>query len=159
MIARVYSATVIGFRGERIEVECDASQGLPNMVIVGLGNKAIDEAKERVRSSIKNSHLEFPRKRVTINLAPANLPKDGAQFDLPIAIALLVVSGQISHQAVESTLFVGELALDGTLRPVRGIVHCVETARLKGMKTVILPEANLEQAQLVRGITILQQPV
>ena len=117
MIARVYSATVVGFEGQRIEVECDASQGLPQMLIVGLGNKAINEAKERVRSAIKNSHLEFPLKRVTINLAPANLPKDGAQFDLPIAIALLVVSGQIPQEVVQSTLLVGELALDGSLRP------------------------------------------
>ena len=155
MISRVYSATVVGFEGERIEVECDASQGLPSVVIVGLGNKAIDEARERVRSAIKNIGLEFPRKRVTINLAPANLPKDGAHFDLPIAISLLVVSSQLEQLAVNNTLMVGELALDGTLRPVRGIINCVETARNFGMSGIIIPRANSEQAQLVEGISIL----
>lgn len=155
MIARVYSATVIGFLGERIEVECDTSHGLPGIVIVGLGNKSIDEARERVRSSIKNSRLDFPRKRVTINLAPANLPKDGAHFDLSIAIALLTVSGQLKQSEVQDTLLVGELALDGALRPVRGIINCAETAKNFGMKAIIVPSANVKQALLVEGITIL----
>jgi magnesium chelatase family protein len=155
MIARVYSAAIIGFSGERIEVECDVSQGLPGIVIVGLGNKAIEEAKERVRSSIKNSRLEFPRKRITINLAPANLPKDGAHFDLPIAIALLTVSGQIDQSVINDTLIVGELALDGALRPVRGIINCAETARNSGMGNIIVPAANANQATLVEGINIL----
>ena len=155
MIARVYSATAIGFQGERIEVECDASNGLPTLLIVGLGNKAVDEAKERVRSAIKNSGLEFPKKRVTINLAPANIPKDGAHFDVAIAIALLVVSGQLKQETVQDTLLVGELALDGSLRPVRGIISHVQTARRHRLKAVIVPWANAPQAQLVDGITVL----
>ena len=113
MTARVYSATSLGFEGKLIEVECDASNGLPSLLIVGLGNKAIDEAKERVRSAIKNTSLEFPRKRITVNLAPANLPKDGSHLDLPIALALLTVSGQIQPESLQDTLAVGELALDG----------------------------------------------
>src|SRR5258707_15572199 len=112
MIARVFSATNVGFEGKLIEVECDTSNGLPNIIIVGLGDKAVEEAKERVRSAIKNSQLEFPRKRVTINLAPANLPKIGAHFDLPIAIALLKVSGQLISDVLNKHMLVGELALD-----------------------------------------------
>lgn len=155
MIARVYSATAIGFDGERIEVECDASNGLPTLLIVGLGNKAVDEAKERVRSAIKNAGLEFPRKRVTINLAPANLPKDGAHFDAAIATALLVVSGQLKQEALQHVMLVGELALDGKLRPVRGIISYAETARQHGLEALIVPRANAKQAMLVDGVTIL----
>lgn len=155
MTAKVFSATAVGFTGELIEVECDASNGLPGMLIVGLGNKAIDEARERVRSAIKNTGLEFPRKRVTINLAPANLPKHGAHFDLPIAIALLVVSGQIKQSALHDTLLAGELALDGSLRPVAGAVGYAEVAKAHGKTTVIIPADNAKQATLVDGITIL----
>lgn len=155
MIARAYSATTLGFEGERIEVECDASAGLPSLLIVGLGNKAVDEARERVRSAIKNSELEFPRKRITINLAPANLPKDGAHFDVAIAVALLVVSGQLSQECIANTLFIGELALDGTLRPVRGIISYAETAIRHKLKTIIVPSSNAQQAMLVEGITVI----
>ena len=93
MTARVTSATAVGFDGHIIDIECDANKGLPAISIVGLGNKAIDEAKERVRSAITNSHLDFPAKKMTINLAPANLPKDGSHFDVPIALAILIASG------------------------------------------------------------------
>jgi magnesium chelatase family protein len=155
MTAKVFSATAVGFAGELIEVECDASNGLPGILIVGLGNKAIDEARERVRSAIKNTGLEFPRKRVTINLAPANLPKHGAHFDLPIAIALLVVSGQIQQSALQDILLAGELALDGSLRPVAGAVSYAEVAKTHGKTTVIIPADNAVQAALVEGITIL----
>jgi magnesium chelatase family protein len=155
MIARVFAATAIGFEGERIEVECDASNGLPTLLIVGLGNKAVAEAKERVRSAIKNSGLEFPRKRVTINLAPANLPKDGAHFDLAIAIALLVVSGQLKQERLADILLVGELALDGSLRPVRGVISYAETAQKHNIKTVVVPRRNAPQAMLVDDITVL----
>ncbi|MGH7196178.1 MAG: YifB family Mg chelatase-like AAA ATPase [Candidatus Saccharimonadales bacterium] len=155
MTACVFSATSIGFEGELIEVECDASNGLPGLLIVGLGNKAIDEAKERVRSAIKNSGLEFPRKRLTVNLAPANLPKDGAHFDLPIALALLVTSGQLPQKSLDDVLVVGELALDGTLRPIKGVINHAQTARQHNIATIIVPEANLAQAQLVEGVTVL----
>lgn len=155
MTAKVFSATAVGFHGELIEVECDASNGLPGMLIVGLGNKAIDEARERVRSAIKNTGLEFPRKRVTINLAPANLPKHGAHFDLPIAIALLIVSGQIPQECVQGVLFAGELALDGSLRPVVGAVSYAEVAKANGKHTIIVPTENASQATLVSGITVL----
>lgn len=155
MTAYVRSATNVGFEGKEITVECDSSNGLPNLLIVGLGNKAIDEAKERVRSAIKNSGLDFPRKRITINLAPANLPKDGAHFDLPIAIALLCVSKQLKQEALKDTLFVGELGLDGSLRSIRGIIGHIQTAREQGISRVILPQDNYDQAALIEGVELL----
>jgi magnesium chelatase family protein len=156
--ARVISATAYGFEGRLIDIECDTSKGLPTLSIVGLGNKAIDEAKERVRSAIKNSHLDFPNQRVTINLAPADLPKDGSHFDLPIALAILIVSGQLRQDSLKGTLCAGELGLAGELRPVRGIINIVETARASGFQTVIVPKANEQQARLVEGITVISAP-
>ena len=156
--ARVISATAYGFEGRLIDIECDTSRGLPTLSIVGLGNKAIDEAKERVRSAIKNSHLEFPTQKVTINLAPADLPKDGSHFDLPIALAILVVSGQLRQASLSGVLCAGELGLGGELRPVRGIINIVETAREHGFETVIVPQANAAQAQLIEGINVLGAP-
>jgi magnesium chelatase family protein len=147
-----------GFDGRLIDIECDTSKGLPTLSIVGLGNKAIDEAKERVRSAIKNSHLDFPNQKITINLAPADLPKDGSHFDLPIALAILTVSGQLRPESLESTLCAGELGLSGELRPVRGVINIAETARSNGFKTLIIPKANEEQANLVEGITIIAAP-
>lgn len=155
MTAHIRSAAAVGFEGKLIEVECDATNGLPALLIVGLGNKAIEEAKERVRSAIRNSGLEFPRKRITVNLAPANLPKDGAHFDLPIAAALLSVSGQLNQARLDEILLVGELSLDGTLRPVRGIINHVQTAAKVGIKQIILPYQNRSQAALVEGVEII----
>ena len=155
MTARVVSATAYGFEGRLIEIECDITKGLPAFSIVGLGNKAIDEAKERVRSAIRNSHLDFPAKRLTINLAPANLPKDGSHFDLPIALAVLVANGEIRGGALKNTLCAGELSLSGELRPVRGIINIVETAREHGFTTVIVPADNAKQASLVKDIEVI----
>lgn len=155
MTARVLSAATVGFDGKLIEVECDASKGLPALQIVGLGNKAIDEARERVRSAITNSHLDFPAKKLTINLAPASLPKDGSHFDLPIALAVLVVSSQLRQQSLVDTLCAGELALSGELRPIRGIINIVETARAHGMTTVIVPIENAPQASLIQDVIVI----
>ena len=132
MTARVVSATSVGFNGHIIDIECDAKKGLPTISIVGLGNKSIDEAKDRVRSAIQNSHLDFPKERakLTINLAPADLPKDGSHFDVPIAIAILVVGGQLKQSAVDGIAFAGELSLSGDLRPVRGIINITDLAAM-----------------------------
>lgn len=154
MTARVLSGTTVGFDGCLIEVECDSSNGLPSLQIVGLGNKAIDEAKERVRSAIKNSGLTFPAKRITINLAPANLPKDGAHFDLPIALAILVVSGQLQQRQVDNALFAGELGLDGSLRPIRGAINISEIASVNAVSTIFMPVANTCQASLIDGTDV-----
>jgi magnesium chelatase family protein len=155
MTGHVYSATSFGFEGKLIDVESDASNSLPTLIIVGLGNKAVDEAKERVRSAIKNSGLDFPRKRITINLAPADLPKDGSHLDLPIALAILSVSGQITSEKFSDTLFVGELSLDGTLKPITGVVNLAEAAALAGYHKIVVPEQNAPQASLVPDIEIL----
>lgn len=154
MTAHVYSVAPIGFDGQLIDVECDSTKGLPTLQIVGLGNKAIDEAKERVRSAITNTHLDYPARRVTVNLAPANLPKDGSHFDLPIAIAILLVGGQLQPASTEGIVFAGELSLGGDLRPIRGSIAITETAKQSGLTSVIVPLANAAQASLVTGITV-----
>ena len=155
MTASVTSAAAIGFDGHIIDIECDAKKGLPAISIVGLGNKSIDEAKERIRSAITNSHFDFPAKKITINLAPANLPKDGSHFDVPMAIAILIVSGQIKQSSTSGILFAGELSLSGGLRPVRGIINITETARAHGYTAVIVPEGNVAQAALVKDIQVI----
>lgn len=155
MVAKVACIAPIGFEGALIEVEGDSKRGLPHLQIVGMGNKAIDEAKERVRSAITNSLLEFPASKITINLAPAELPKDGTHYDLAIALSILCVSGQLQQSQLRDAVFVGELALDGSLRPVRGIINMAETARNNGYKTLYLPLQNISQAQLVDGITLV----
>lgn len=154
MVAKVITVAPIGFDGAIIEVESDATKSLPSLQIVGLGNKAIDEARERVRSAITNSMLEFPKKRITINLAPAELPKDGAHYDVPIALAILCVSGQLRQQEVDNAVFAGELALDGNLRPIKGAVNITQKAKQAGYKSIYLPLPNAEQASLIDGIEI-----
>lgn len=130
-------------------------QGLPSIQIVGMGSKAIDEARERVRSAIGNSLLTFPARKLTINLAPAELPKQGAHFDLPIAISILIVSGQLKQTEVKSAAFAGELALDGTLRPIRGTLSIAETAVQSGLNTLYVPLENAPEAGLIAGITVI----
>ncbi len=154
MVARVITVAPIGFDGFMVEVESDASKSLPSLQIVGLGNKAIDEAKERVRSAITNSLLEFPKKRITINLAPAELPKDGAHYDLPIAMAILCISGQLHQKELDGAVFAGELALDGSLRPIKGAINITQLAKQAGYKRIFLPLSNVQQASLIDGIEI-----
>ena len=155
MVCKVLSAAPLGYEAEIIEVEVDHSKGIPGLQIVGMGNKAIDEAKERVRSAIKNSLLDFPAKKIIINLAPAEIPKDGTLFDLPIAIAILSINGSVKPQDIEGKAFVGELSLDGKLRKVRGILNIIEKLKSIGIKEVIVPEDNAKQAQLLSGINIV----
>lgn len=155
MVAHITSVAPIGFNASLIEVECDGKSGLPSVQIVGMGNKAIDEAKERVRSAISNSQLEFPKQKITINLAPAELPKDGAHFDLPIALAILVQSGQLRQHELTGAVFAGELALNGNLRPIKGAINIVEAARNAGYKHVYVPVQNISQANLIADVTVI----
>lgn len=157
-VAKVFSVAPIGFNGHIIEVESDATKGLPTLQIVGLGNKAIDEAKERVKSAITNSLLDYPTKRITINLAPAELPKDGTHYDLPIALSILISSGQLQQAEVDGAVFAGELALTGNLRPIKGAIAVAETAKNAGYKQLYLPQANTAQASLVDGIEVIGVP-
>jgi len=154
MVAVVKSVALTGFEGSLIEVETDSKAGLPGMQIVGMGNKAIDEARERVRSAISNSLLDFPARKLVVNLAPAELPKDGTQFDVPIALSILVASGALKQSEVDASVFAGELALDGRLRPIRGAIVVAEAAKHAGAIQVFLPTPNAIQASLVTGIEV-----
>ena len=154
MVSKVFSATPYGFAGQLIEIEGDMSQGLPGLQIVGLGNKAIEEARDRVRSAIRNSSLDFPKGKITVNLAPAELPKDGAQFDLPIALAILCLNKQLAQTSLKDAIFAGELALDGTLRPVRSAITIAEIAKTHNITSVYVPTDNADQATLIPGITV-----
>jgi magnesium chelatase family protein len=154
MVAVVQSVALTGFEGSLIEVETDMKAGLPAMHIVGMGNKAIDEARERVRSAISNSLLDFPARKLIVNLAPAELPKDGTQFDVPIALSILVTSGALKQNEVSSSVFAGELALNGKLRPIRGAIVVAEAAKHSGASQVYLPPQNALQARLVKGIEV-----
>ena len=154
MISKIHSAIPYGFLAKPVEVEGDLNRGLPAFNIVGMANKTISEARDRVKSALVNSGFSFPDKKVTINLAPADLAKDGAYLDLPIALSVLVLSRQLLKTDVGERLFVGELALDGKVRPIRGIINIVEEAKKSGVKEVFVPIKNLSQAALVSGVTI-----
>ena len=154
MISKIHSAIPYGFLAKPVVVEGDLNRGLPAFNIVGMANKTISEARDRVRSAIVNSGFSFPDKKVTINLAPADLNKDGSYLDLPIALSVLVLSNQLLQTDTKGRLFVGELSLDGRVRPVKGIINIVEEARTAGFFEVFVPLDNLSQATLIDGITI-----
>jgi len=154
MIAKIYSAIPEGYNGSIVEVEADSSKSLPAFNIVGMASKTVSEARERVRLAITNSGFIFPAKKVTVNLAPAELAKDGSHLDLPIALAVLVLSGQLNSSHTDSKAFVGELSLDGYTRPVRGIINIVEALRTKGFQEVYVPIDNYTQASLVENIQV-----
>lgn len=153
-VKKIYSATVVGINAETVEVEVDILSGLPNVVVVGLPDTAVKEAKERVRSAINNSNAIFPMTRVAINLAPADLPKVGSVFDLPIAISILVNSGQLIFPTHKS-MFLGELALDGTVRPVPGVLPAALLAKERGFQEIFVPQKNASEAALVRELTVI----
>ena len=154
MIAKVNSSAVVGLDAIPIEVEVDISgHSLPSFTIVGLPDKAVDEARERVRSAIKNSGADFPAKRITVNLAPADLPKEGPSYDLPIAVGILLASGQLKADVADA-LFMGELSLDGRLRHTNGVLSQVILSKEKKLKRVFLPEINTAEAQVIKGISI-----
>lgn len=154
MLAKVVSGAAVGLESRLIDVEVDVpSEGFPSFSIVGLPDKAVEESKERVRSAIKNSGADFPATRLTVNLAPADLPKAGPAYDLPIAIGILVASGQIAPSLADA-LFFGELSLDGSLRHTNGILPMVYLAKQKRFTKVFVPSANKDEAAVVSGVTI-----
>lgn len=154
MLAKVYSCAVIGLEGVLVEVEVDIAQGLPTFTVVGLGDTAVQESRERVRSAVRNSGMIFPMKRLTVNLAPADLRKAGPAYDLPIAIGLLLASGQVSGN-VARAVFIGELGLDGTLRHTDGVLPMVAVARGQGIKTIYVPAEDAAEAALIDGPQIV----
>src|SRR5579862_5346967 len=155
MLAKARSCAVVGLEGAIVEVEVDLSNGLAAFQIVGLPDAAVNEAKDRVRAAIKNSGCLFPYKRITVNLAPADLRKEGPAYDLPIAIGILLASGQISpDEQIEEYLFLGELSLDGSVRHTNGILPMVALAREKHVKAVFVPAVDAMEATLVEGVTV-----
>ncbi|TXK77463.1 YifB family Mg chelatase-like AAA ATPase [Paenibacillus sp. N3.4] len=154
MYGKVMSACLQGIEGQTIEVEVDISSGLPQINLVGLPDSAVRESVERVRSSIKNSGYTFPMDRITVNLAPADLRKEGSSFDLAIALGILLTTGQVPQDQFLQTLLLGELALDGSLRPIPGVLSMVHEAKRIGMKRVCLPLANAPEAALIEGMEV-----
>lgn len=161
MLSKVYSARVVGLDAERIDVECDAGPGQYACVIVGLPDTSVQEARERVRSAIKNSGLSFPRGRVTVNLAPADMKKQGASYDLPIALSILLADPDMrgvfpdtARAEVEKSICIGELSLEGSVRAVAGAIACAYAARERGFKAIFVPQDNAREAALIDGIAI-----
>jgi len=154
MLARVKSAAVVGLDAQLVEVEVDIASGLPATTIVGLPDAAVQEARERVRAAIRNSGCTFPARRITVNLAPADLKKAGPAYDLPIAIGILLSSGQIYADA-SNALLLGELSLDGSLRHTHGILSMVALAREKGLSEVFVPADDANEASLIDGIKVI----
>jgi len=154
MLAKVRSCAIVGLDGAVVEVEVDISPGLPSFTIVGLPDTAVQEARERVRAAIRNSGCEFPLKHITVTLPPADLKKEGPAYDLPIAIGILLSSGQVSFDPTQ-TLFLGELSLDGGVRHTQGILPMVALAREQGIQRVYVPAADAKEAALVDHLTIL----
>ena len=155
MLAKVSSAAILGIEGYKVDVEVDISQGLPAFDIVGLPDSAVKESKDRVRTAIKNTDLVFPIKHITVNLAPADTKKAGPLFDLPIAVGILVCMNVISPEAIRDIVFVGELSLDGSLRPVNGVLPMLHSAYLNGRQKAVLPAENAEEGALVSGMNVM----
>ena len=143
-----------GNDGIIVDVECHLSNNLPNIVVVGFANKAVDEARERLRGAFASCGILLPRKRVILNLAPADVPKVDSSFDLAMALSIMSASCQITDRIKADQCFIGELGLDGSLRPVRGIIGKILTGRQKGLNAFFIPSANLDQAQLVPGVIL-----
>lgn len=154
MLAKLISYALSGVDGFKVEIEVDLNAGLPSYEIVGLGDTAVKESKERVRSAIKNSLFAFPLKKITINLAPADSKKEGSYFDLAIAVAILAASEQIEGKSYKDYVMIGELSLDGTLRHIKGVMPLLISALQAGYKKFIIPSANAEEASYVDGCEI-----
>ena len=158
MLATVNSCAVIGLDGVIVEVEVDTGGGLPKMVIVGLPDAAVQESRERVQSAVKNAGFYYPRRKVTVNLAPASVRKEGPAYDLPIAVGVLIATEQLELETVADTLIIGELSLDGGVRHVKGVLPMAALARQEGYKTVIVPEVDAAEAALIPDITVIPAP-
>lgn len=150
-VQKIMTATLIGLDAALVEVEADVSNGLPTTIIVGLPDVAVQESRERVRSAIKHSGFQYPQTRVSLNLAPGYLPKVGTHFDVPIALAILLASG-LKTSNLDESIFIGELSLNGAVKPTAGVLAMVEAAQKAGYKRAFVPEDNLTMARLVKGI-------
>lgn len=154
MISRIKSCGLVGIDGYVVEIETDISNGIPAFDIVGLGDAAVRESKERVRSAVKNSGMEFPVRRITVNLSPASIRKEGSHFDLGIALGILSATGQINTNEIYKYMFIGELSLDGQIKPVSGVLPMAIQARDEGIENIILSIDNAQEAAVVKGVNV-----
>ena len=154
MLSCMRSAAVFGIDASAVQVEVDVSFGLPGFTMVGLPDASVRESRDRVRSAIRNSGFDFPPHRITVNLAPADLPKAGSSFDLPIALGVLAASGTVMRREVSDVLLIGELSLDGGIQAARGVLPVAAAARRDQFKGLLLPDANRAEAEVVRGLTL-----
>lgn len=154
MLARIWSASLIGIDAVKVGVEVDIAGGLPGIVVVGLPDIAVQEAKERVKAALKNAGYAFPMRRIVINLTPADLRKEGPSFDLPVSIGILAASEQVNTQLLENYLFLGEVSLDGGLRSVAGVLAIAAAAQRLGIKGLVVPADNAREAAVVKGLAV-----
>ena len=155
MLASLRSAAVVGVEALAVIVEVDVSFGLPVFTMVGLPDASVRESRDRVRTAIRNSGFEFPGHRITVNLAPADIRKAGASYDLPIALGVLAASGIIEARLVDGVVLLGELSLDGAIQPIRGVLPVAVAARREGKVAILLPRANAPEAYVVEGLKVL----
>ncbi|HEY9736851.1 MAG TPA: YifB family Mg chelatase-like AAA ATPase [Trichocoleus sp.] len=154
MLSRVWSAALIGIDAVKVGVEVDLSGGLPGVVVVGLPDTAIQQSRERVKAALKNAGFPFPMRKIVINLTPADLRKEGPIFDLPISVGILAAAEQVSSQFLNELLFLGEVSLDGTLRPVAGVLPIAAAAQALGLRGLVVPADNGREAAVVPGLTV-----
>ncbi|HJT24281.1 MAG TPA: magnesium chelatase domain-containing protein, partial [bacterium] len=154
MLGNIKSAALLGIDAYAVEVEVDIAPGLPTFQTVGLPDAAVKESKDRVKSAVTNSHFNFPIQRITVNLAPADTKKEGPSFDLPMAVGILVASERLTQKAVEGFWMVGELALDGKIRPIRGALSIALAAREAQVKGLLVPSENAKEAAVVQEVPV-----
>ncbi|WP_414584111.1 YifB family Mg chelatase-like AAA ATPase [Scytonema sp. PCC 10023] len=154
MLARVWSASIVGIDAVKVGVEVDVSGGLPGIVVLGLPDAAVQEARERVKATLKNAGFAFPMRKIVINLTPADLRKEGPCFDLPISVGILAASEQVSAHLLGDYLFLGEVSLDGSLRPVVGVLPIAATAEKMGIVGLVVPSDNAQEAAVVEGLAV-----
>ena len=157
-LARTHSIALVGVEGHTVEVEADIANGLVGLLLVGLPDTALREARDRIRSAIVNSGQEWPQRKITVGLSPASLPKRGSAFDLAIAVAILAAAGALPVAALAGFVLLGELGLDGRLRPVRGVLPATASAAGVGFTQVAVPRANAPEAALMPGVRVLAVP-
>lgn len=155
MLAKVVSSSLVGIDAILVDVEVDISQGLPQFATVGLPDGAVKESKDRVKSALKNSGYEFPSRKITVNLAPADIRKEGAAFDLPISIGILAATGVVKERKLREYLLLGELSLDGGVKPVRGCLSVAVAARRSGFAGIVVPRDNAREGAVVEGIEVI----
>jgi magnesium chelatase family protein len=154
MLAKVFSSAMLGIDAYIVEVEVDLAPGLPTFAVVGLPDASVKESRERVKAAVQNSGLDFPVRRITVNLAPADIRKEGSAYDLPIAVGLLCATGVIPVSALQSSVLLGELSLDGRVKPIRGALSIALAAERAGMTRLMLPRENATEAAVLQGVAV-----